>query len=108
MEQKPEQVISPEAAPRLKAVEVEANTVGEAIDKAGGTPAGRAELDWVLNPANFAKAKEMLKEGKYFLFPGAADGGIPYVYESDNRFWQGFGIHRDGRWDPYDRVVLMA
>ena len=106
MAQKPEKVASPEGNPRLRAVKVQANTIGEAMGKAGGTPAGQADLDWVRDPANFAKAKKMLKGGTYYFFPAAADGeDVPFVDEFGGGFWQ-FSFHRDDRWGSDDRVVL--
>lgn len=99
-----EKVASPEGAPRLKAVKVEANTVGEAMGKVGGG-AGQAELDWVL--ANPMKAAKMLKGSSYYFFPGAAVGDyVPFVYWFAGRFWQS-RFHRDHGWRSYDRVVLL-
>ena len=103
MARKPEKAVSPEGAPRLRAEVRKANTIGEAM--AGGG-AGQAELDWVLNPANFAKAKKMLKGGVWYFFPAAGDGeGVPCVFERDGRFWR-YSYHRGDRWDSHDRVVV--
>ncbi|MDO8523820.1 MAG: hypothetical protein Q7R74_01170 [bacterium] len=102
---KAEQAAPQEGAPRLKAVKVEANTVGEAMDKAGGG-AGQAELDWVLNPANFAKAAKMLKGGSYYFFPNAGDGVlVPSVRWNAGEFWRSSAL-RDDWWNSIDRVVV--
>lgn len=82
---------SPEGAPSLRAVKVKANTVGEAMDKAGG--AGQAELDWVL--ANPEEARKMLKGHNWFYFPDAADGDyVPYVPLGRRRVLAGLGPSR--------------
>lgn len=101
-----EKVASPEGAPRLKALKVEAQTIGEAMGKVekGG---GQADLDWVLNPANFAKASKMLKGGSYFFFPNAAGAGgkVPCVGEGGGGFWRD-SFHRGSGWGSVDRVVV--
>ena len=93
-----------EGAPRLRVVSVKADTVGEAMKKAGSTPAGQVELDWVLkNPKEAAK---MLKGFSWYYFPEAADGDVvPCVGRYGGRFGRGRD-RRDIRWRSVDCVVL--
>lgn len=96
---------SPEGAPSLRAVKVNASSVGEAMEKAGGG-AGQAELDWVL--ANPKEARKMLKGDNYFFFPEAAVGDfVPYVDWYGVRFY-GSWVHRGGRWFGSGRVVQVG
>jgi len=105
-----EVVASPEGALRLKALKVEARSVGEAMDKQGGG-AGQEKLDWVLDPANYKQAKKMLKAGEgkggvYYFFPEAGAGEeVPCVREGDGRFWRSSSLRDDG-WVSGDRVVV--
>lgn len=96
---------SKEGAPSLRAVKVSANTIGEAMDKAGGG-AGQAELDWVLSHPK--EARKMLKGDNYFFFPSAAVGDdVPFVFWGVDRFWPS-GYRRDDWWYGLDRVVQVG
>jgi hypothetical protein len=99
-----DKIASPEGAPRLKAVKVEAETIGEAMGKAENG-AGQAELDWVL--ANPMKAAKMLKGGSYYFFPNAGGGGlVPCVGWHAGEFWRSSPLRDDG-WYSDDRVVVL-
>ncbi|MES2134974.1 MAG: M23 family metallopeptidase [Patescibacteria group bacterium] len=104
-----EVVASPEGAPRLKAVEVTAGEIGGAMDKVQ-SGAGQAELDWVLDPANFAEASEMLPGDYYYFFPHATDVGdnrrVPYVRTRGASFG-GNSLPRSDEWGENDRIVVF-
>lgn len=55
-------------SPSLRLIEVEANTVGEAIMKTTGHVAGEKELAWVRS--NLQQAREILQGNCVFMFPG--------------------------------------
>jgi hypothetical protein len=86
MSRRPEKIASPEGAPSLKAIQVSAEKIGEAMSEVE-RGAGREELKWVLEPANFAEAVKMLTGGAYYFFPKAANGNkFPYVYPQIGKF----------------------
>ena len=99
-----EKVTSPEAAPRLKAIEVKAGTVEEAMAKAQGG-AGSDEFEWVYN--NPADAAKMLTGGERYYFPNAYPGSeVPWA-----DFYRGkVGRHSHPlgySWLAGDRVVVF-
>jgi hypothetical protein len=104
-----ERVYPSETEPRFRIdAATGAKTVGEAMSKATGSPAGQAELDWVLKPANLVKATQKLKKDEtWYYFTGAAkDGRVPYVYYgSDNKFHSSDN-EIGAPWHREDRIVL--
>ena len=112
MEPKKDKTASPKGAPRLRAVSVEADTVDEAMlkVKGKGTPAGQAELDYVLDPKNCKKVSQMFKfkSGTYYFFPGAAvDDDVPSVFQGDDGFWKLWDSANYYRQNFHSRVVLQ-
>lgn len=110
---------SREGAPRLRAETRRANTIDEVVVGGGS---GQAELDWVLDPANFAKAKRMLRGGgpqlllkdlfstTFYFFPNVIlgegeDERVACVSEGEDRFL-GHSSRRDRWWRMGDRAVV--
>jgi len=108
----PETMKAPEGASRLEAIEVDANKVGEAMEKAGASAAGQTEWDWVLNPEHSAQAALMLTGGDFYFFPGAVDPKHKEralcVYRDDNGIFKKDFNLRKHVWNSFDRIVIKS
>lgn len=74
--------------------------------------AGKAELAWVLNPANFKEARKILSGDHLYFFPKAAqkkgnDDWIPAAECSGDEFIPA-GRYRGHGWGPEDHVVVVG
>jgi hypothetical protein len=103
-DRKKEGAAFPEGIPRLKTVKAEARTISEAIEKTKGG-AGQTELNWVMDPANYAEAKRMLRGNHGYFFPNALGALASYVVDGGDQFW--LGAWSPGfTWDSADCVVV--
>jgi hypothetical protein len=99
-----------EQIPRVPILRVETREAGVAIWKAiAGGGAGKSELQWILNPENFATAEEMLNEGTDFCFPSAAaQWRVPFVTKYGGQFWKHYAPLVRGRWVESARIVVAT
>ena len=91
----------------LRAVPVQAKTIGEAGLKPKGTLADQGGFDWARDPKNYKQASQVLTGGRQYFFPGAAldDYSVPFLEDLSNEFWQGLA-HLDDEWKNTDRIVI--
>lgn len=109
----PEAVTHPEGSPKLTVLPIEADRVGEAMEKARGkgTPAGQTEFEWVLKKENRAQVAAMLKGADYYYFPAANHKNpkkAPCVYRDDDGSFKRDSNFRTNVWNDYDRVVMLG
>lgn len=108
---------SSEGVPRLRVVEVDASTVGEASRKTTGLKAGEPQLAWVRSHPN--QARNILQGDFIFFFPHAST----YNPDTDSAFvqcvwWDADGtLHgtqeqpranmNTGTWNDNYRIVIV-
>ena len=93
--------------PKLKVIEIDADTIEKAIKKAGDIPAGNIEFDWVLKNQNEAR-KILNQDNIGYFFPSTlSKDQISYVFWDKDKFMIS-AEKKDFAWSrSISRIVLI-